>query len=55
MWMKAELVLITSYLGIQGIRVSLGHAESLGTYILPIILLVLFGTGAIFIYRASKL
>jgi uncharacterized membrane protein len=55
LWTKTELVLITSYLGIQGIRVALGYAEGLGTYVVPIILAVLFGTGAIFIYRAYKL
>ena len=54
-WMKTELVLITSYLGIQGIRVSLGYAEGLGSFIVPMILIIVFGTAAIFIYRAYKL
>ena len=55
MWTKAELVIITSYLGIQAIRVSLSQAEGLGAYIVPIILLVIIGTAVIFIYRASRL
>ncbi len=55
LWIKAEVVVICSFLGIQGIRVALGKTEGLGQYILPILLVVLFGTIAIFIYRASKL
>ena len=55
LWLKAELVLATSYLGIQGIRVSLGYAEGLGSFIVPMILIIVFGTAAIFIYRAYKL
>ena len=54
-WIKAELLIIVSYIGIQGIRVSLGYAEGLGSLIIPMILVVLFGTAAIFIYRAYKL
>lgn len=55
LWIKAELVLCTSYMGIQGIRIALGESEGLGSCLGPILLIVLFGTGAIFIYRAHKL
>ena len=55
LWTKAELVLFTSYIGIQGIRVSLGQSEGFGSYFILILLVVLFGTSAIFIYRAYKL
>ena len=55
LWLKAELVLFTSYLGIQGIRVALGQSDGLGSYFILILLVVLFGTSAIFIYRAHKL
>ncbi len=55
LWTKAELVLFTSYIGIQGIRVALGQSEGLGSYFTLILLVVLFGTSAIFIYRAYKL
>ncbi len=55
LWIKAELVLFTSYIGIQGIRVALGQSEGLGSYLTPILLVVLFGTIAIFIYRAYKM
>jgi uncharacterized membrane protein len=54
-WIKAELLLILSYIGIQGIRVSLGYAEGLGSLLIPMILVIIFGTSAIFIYRAYKL
>ena len=55
LWLKAELVLFISYIGLQGIRVALGQSEGLGSYLTPILLVVLFGTIAIFIYRAYKL
>ena len=55
LWLKAELVLFTSYIGIQGIRVALGQAEGLGSYLALMLLVVIFGTSAIFIYRAYKL
>ena len=55
LWTKAELVLFTSYIGIQGIRVALGQSEGLGSYFILILLVVLFGTSAIFIYRAYNL
>jgi len=55
MWIKAELVVSASYLGVQGIRVALGYSEGLGTLAIPLILAVLAATGAAFIYRASKL
>ena len=55
LWIKAELLLITSYIGIQGIRVALGESEGLGSYLIQILLVILFGTLAIFIYRAYRL
>jgi uncharacterized membrane protein len=55
LWLKAELVLFTSYIGIQGIRVALGQAEGLGSYLALMLPVVIFGTSAIFIYRAYKL
>ncbi len=55
LWLKAELMLFTSYIGIQGIRVALGQSEGLGSYLTPIFLVILFSTIAIFIYRAYKL
>ena len=55
LWIKAELVLIASFIGIQGIRVALGEAQGLGSHFLPLILVILLSTAAIFIYRAAKL
>ncbi len=55
LWIKAELVLFISYIGIQGMRVALGQSEGLGSYLIIILFVVLFGTIAIFIYRAYKL
>jgi hypothetical protein len=55
LWLKAELVLFISYIGLQGIRVALGQSEGLGSYLAPILLVVLFVTIAIFIYRAYKM
>jgi uncharacterized membrane protein len=55
LWIKAELVLITSYIGIQGMRVALGQSQGLGILLGPILIMVLLGTGAIFIYRAAQL
>ena len=55
LWFKTELVLITSYIGIQGMRIALGQTESLGTLFGPIMVLILIGTGAIYIFRAVKL
>jgi len=55
LWIKAEIILLSSYIGIQGIRVALEQSEGLGTYSAPIVLVILFGTIAIFIYRAKKL
>ena len=48
-------MLISSYIGIQGIRVALEQSDGLGTYSAPIVMVTLFGTVAIFIYRAKKL
>jgi uncharacterized membrane protein len=55
LWIKAEIMLITSYIGIQGIRVALEQSDGLGTYSTPIALVILLGTISIFIYRAKKL
>lgn len=55
LWIKAELVLIASYIGVQGIRVALGESEGLGHCFLPMMLVTLIITGAIFIYRAYNL
>ncbi|MFC2088368.1 DUF1648 domain-containing protein [Calditrichota bacterium] len=54
LWTKAELIMFTSYIGIQGIRVAFGQSGGLGSYLVPIILVVLFGTIAVFIYRVNK-
>lgn len=54
LWTKAELILFTSYIGIQGIRVALGQAAGLGSWLIPIILMVLFATIVVFIYRVNK-
>lgn len=55
LWIKAEIMLLTAYIGIQGIRVALEKSDGLGTYCTTIVLVILFGTIAIFIYRARKL
>lgn len=55
LWLKAELVLFTSYIGIQGIRVALNQSEGLGSYFTLILLLVLFGTSTFFIYQVNNL
>ena len=55
LWIKAELVLFTSYIGIQGMRVSLGEVEGLGSYFIITLTVVLIITSAIFIYKAYKL
>jgi uncharacterized membrane protein len=55
LWIKAELVLFTTYIGIQGMRVALSQSEGLGSYLIITLLAVLFSTSAIFIYQAYKL
>ena len=55
LWIKAELVLATTYIGMQGMRIALGQSQGLGEYFGPIMLIVLIITGAIYIYRAAQL
>mgnify|MGYP000956875926 FL=1 len=51
---KAEFVVIFTYIGWRSIKVALEKVSGLGTGFLPVILVVIFGTLAIYIRKCLK-
>jgi uncharacterized membrane protein len=51
-WLKAEMIILFTFLIWATIRVALGQAEGLGFVFLPIVLGVMFGTIGIYFYYA---
>ncbi|MDF2988824.1 MAG: hypothetical protein K0R50_4334 [Eubacterium sp.] len=52
--LKTELIFIFGYIEWKSIQVAVGKASGLGTAFLPVLLLVVFGTIGIYIYRTIK-
>jgi hypothetical protein len=51
-WLKAEVIILFTFLEWATIRVALGQAEGLGVIFLPVVLVVMFGTVGIYFYFA---
>jgi uncharacterized membrane protein len=51
-WLKAEVIILFTFLAWATIRVALGQAEGLGVIFLPVVLVVMFGTVGIYFYFA---
>ncbi|GIK41481.1 MAG: hypothetical protein BroJett011_53140 [Chloroflexota bacterium] len=51
-WLKAEMIILFTFLEWMTIRVALGQAAGLGSIFLPIVLGVIFGTVGIYFYFA---
>lgn len=51
-WLKAEMIILFTFLTWATIRVAWGQAEGLGVVFLPIVLVVMFGTIGIYFYYA---
>lgn len=51
---KAEFIIIFTYIGWNSIKVALEKGSGLGTWFLPIVLVVIFGTLAIYIRKFLK-
>ncbi|MCL4295833.1 MAG: DUF1648 domain-containing protein [Anaerolineae bacterium] len=51
-WLKAEMIILFTFLVWATIRVALGQAAGLGSIFLPVVLVIIFGTVGIYFYFA---
>jgi uncharacterized membrane protein len=53
-WLKLEIVVLFTYLIWQTIRVAQGFASGIGSWFLPAVLIVIFGTAGWHVYKISR-